>query len=501
MVYCRFRGGCLRGEADEGLLMLLRIIKHEWRDLTADRTVWLIAVVFATLIGYGVFNGASWVNTQRERAEKLIRQQEEKLAEERYRLIGGAGQSASDTYALGVSLQYATLPFTPAAVLSVGQSDLLSATAGVSVLSLQRTQADKTGFENPLSFLAGRFDLSFTIVYLFPLFILALSYNLLSGEREQGTLQLLLSQPVSLKSIALGKAALRALVIFGLVAPLSLIGLILSGADWRGAGFLSRLLLWIMAVVAYGAFWFALALMVNATGASSATNAVALAACWLLFSLIVPSLLNVAVSSLYPIPSRAELITALRDVNLDMRRDGGRLLSEFYQDHPELMPEGRGPDVNDLGLAFVTIQQEHKRRTGEVEARFELQLAKQQQFVNLFRFLSPAVVMQEALNEIAGTGLPRYQRFRQQVAQHDRRWTEFFLPRIYKNAKLTAADYDAAPRFRFVEEPSIALARRAGVSLVGLLLPTLLIGALGLRALKKYSTAHFIGFSGLFLRS
>jgi ABC-2 type transport system permease protein len=467
--------------------MLLRIIKHEWRDLTADRTIWLIAFVFSTLIGYGVFNGASWVNAQRDRAEKLISQQEEKLAEKRASLNGGADQSAFDSYALGVSLQYAALPLTPAAALSVGQSDLLSATAGVSVLSLQRTQADKTGFENPLSFLAGRFDLSFTIVYLFPLLILALSYNLLSGEREQGTLQLLLSQPVSLKSIALGKAALRALVIFGLVAPLSLIGMILNGADWRGGGLLSLLLLWVVAVIIYGAFWFALALLVNALGASSATNAVALASCWLLLALIIPSLLNVVVSSLYPVPSRAELITALRGVNLDMRRDGGRLLSEFYQDHPELIPEGRGPDVNDLGLAFVTIQQEHKRRTGEVEARFERQLEKQQEFVNRFRFLSPAVVMQEALNEIAGTGVPRYQRFRQQVAQHDRRWTEFFLPRIYKSAKMTAADYDAVPRFRFVEEPLIALLRRAGVSLVGLLLPTLLIGALGLHTLKKYS--------------
>jgi hypothetical protein len=67
-------------------LILLRIIKHEWRDLTADRAVWLIAVVFLTLIGYGVFNGASWVNAQRERAEKLISQQEEKLAEKRVSL-------------------------------------------------------------------------------------------------------------------------------------------------------------------------------------------------------------------------------------------------------------------------------------------------------------------------------------------------------------------------------------------------------------------------------
>jgi hypothetical protein len=32
----------------------------------------------------------------------------------------------------------------------------------------------------------------------------------------------------------------------------------------------------------------------------------------------------------------------------------------------------------------------------------------------------------------------------------------------------------------------MALARRAGVGLVGLLLPTLVIGVLGLRALKKY---------------
>jgi ABC-2 type transport system permease protein len=254
------------------------------------------------------------------------------------------------------------------------------------------------------------------------------------------------------------------------------------------------LLLWVLTVVIYGAFWFALALLVNALGASSATNAVALAACWILLALIIPSLLNVAVSSMYPAPSRAELITALRGLNLDMRRDGDRLLSEFYQDHPELIPEGRGPDVNDLGLAFVTIQQENKRRTGEVEARFGRQLEKQQEFVNRFRFLSPAVVMQEALNEIAGTGLPRYQRFRQQFAQHDRRWTEFFLPRLYKSAKMTAADYDAVPSFRFVEEPPIALVRRAGVGLVGLLLPTLLIGALGLGALKKYSL--YVSFWG-----
>ncbi|MBK8149180.1 MAG: hypothetical protein IPK58_13480 [Acidobacteria bacterium] len=47
--------------------------------------------------------------------------------------------------------------------------------------TLQRTQADKDGFENPLGFLAGKFDPSFVLVYLLPLVILALSFNVLSG--------------------------------------------------------------------------------------------------------------------------------------------------------------------------------------------------------------------------------------------------------------------------------------------------------------------------------
>jgi ABC-2 type transport system permease protein len=46
-----------------------------------------------------------------------------------------------------------------------------------------------------------------------PLLILALSYNFLSGEREAGTLQMLLSQPISLRSVVSGKIALRFLVV------------------------------------------------------------------------------------------------------------------------------------------------------------------------------------------------------------------------------------------------------------------------------------------------
>jgi ABC-2 type transport system permease protein len=387
-----------------------------------------------------------------------------------------------------VSLQYAALPFTPTAALSVGQSDLLPATAGVSVLSLQRTEADKTGFENPLSFLAGRFDLSFAVVYLFPLIILALSYNLLSGEREQGTLQLLLSQPVSLRSIALGKAALRALLIFGLVAPVTLIGLILSGADRRDGGFLTRLSLWVVAVVIYGAFWFALAILVNSFGRNSATNAMALAGLWLVLALLLPALLNVAVTTIYPVPSRVEMVQATRRATAEATAKGSQLLARYVEDHPELTA-GRQADPNDFYTRSIAVQDETERLIQPVIDHFDRQALGQQSLLDRFRFLSPAIVAQSALNDVAGTGAARYRHFISLVDEFHQSWRAHFTPRIVQKALLTADDYDRFPAFRFREEPASAIARRALVGLIGLLVPALLTGWLGLRALRRYSVA------------
>jgi hypothetical protein len=42
------------------------ILRHEWRSLTADASLWIVVGVFAAAIGYGTFNGVRWVAFQRE---------------------------------------------------------------------------------------------------------------------------------------------------------------------------------------------------------------------------------------------------------------------------------------------------------------------------------------------------------------------------------------------------------------------------------------------------
>lgn len=441
--------------------MFLRIIKNEWRILFAERSFLILAVVFSILIGYGIYNGASWIKERENQSRQLLEPQEKDLAErkEKVRLndqnaseLKSDEPNPGDPYDIGMDLHYTVLPFASSAVLSLGQSDVLTPAAGVSATTLQRTKAEKTGFENPLGFLSGRFDLSFVIVYLLPLFILALSFNALSNEREQGILQLLLSQSIKLKTLLTAKITAQFILIFAIILAVGITGVLLSAASFN-FDFWERILLWILLIAAYSVFWFALAALINSFGFSSPTNAVVAATAWLMLVLILPSLLNVAIAAVYPVPPRSELISAMRSVNLDMRRDGSKMLAEHYQDHPELMPKSGQTDLNDFGLAFAYIQGEQKKRIGEVEDRFSTQIAKQQNLVRNLRFLSPSIIAQEASNDIAGTGLERYQHFRAQVKDFDQKWTNFFVPYIYRMEMLNSADFDRMPEFQYEEEP------------------------------------------------
>jgi ABC-2 type transport system permease protein len=477
--------------------MLTRIMKHEWRSLVADRALWVIVPLFALVIGYGVYNGVAWVRFQQTTLDAARQEERDRHAKAKAEVVSieqGGRPASSFTNPQFASVaagrtgpRYATLPPAPLAALSVGQSDLYPYYFKVSSQSKQ-TFATNDEIENPGNLLAGRFDLAFVIIYLYPLLILALSYNLISAEREQGTLAMMMSQPVSLRSFVTGKVGLRALIVLGLAVGFSLLGFLFSGVSFGAEGVWLRLLLWIGVVAGYGAFWFALAIAVNALGKSSATNALALAGLWLVFVLLIPSLLNVAVTTAYPVPSRVEMIQATRRASAEATAKGSQLLAKYFEDHPELTAGGQA-DPNDFYTRSIAVQSETERLIQPVIDHFDRQVLGQQTLVNRFRFLSPAVVTQAALNDIAGTSVSRYRHFLGLVDDFHQRWRAHFNPRIVQKVSLRADDYEAFPVFTFREEATGTVAGRVLVGLLGLLLPALIIGWLGLRALRRYSVA------------
>ena len=332
--------------------MILRtVLRNEWRLLRADRALGLVLGVFALLFAYALANGMAWVDFQEETlaaAREGNHERVQALEAELQRIADGARPSSpfrdprSPSVLGGASGAHtAVLDPGPLTALAVGQSDLLPYYYDVSIQTNESSFLQNGEIENPLNLLVGRFDLAFVVVYLLPLLILALSFNVLSGEREQGTLALTLSQPVSVRGVVTAKLAFRAILVMGLALGVSLLGVLFTG----GFGSPGRVALWCAAVAAYALFWFTLAAWVNGLGRSSAWNATVLVGAWLLLVVVLPASVNITAGLLHPLPSRVEMITAQREASNEAVNQRSELLARYLEDHPELaggVAAGRG---------------------------------------------------------------------------------------------------------------------------------------------------------------
>lgn len=462
--------------------MLWRIIRHDWRNLRADRTVWAIAAIMLVSVGYGVYNGVAW-----ERFQRGVLAQVSAEERQRYDALRSGPGAAADTVGRRSGLRYATLPPGPLAVLGIGQSDLYPYYFKVSTAG-KDTFLNNDEIENPVHLLSGRFDAAFVMLYLYPLVILALSYNLISSEKEAGTLSLALSQPIALGRIVLGKALLRFSLVVALAAGLALAGAALGGVNLTDYDSLARLALWSAVVATYGLFWFALAVAVNAFGASSTTNAMALSGAWLALVLVIPSVLNVFAKVTHPVPSRVELVNALRTASRDATAEGSALLARYFEDHPDLVTANEAEIATASATSFA-VQEEVDRRVQPVLDEFNTQLDAQQTLLDRYRYLSPAILAQSALHDISGTSPARYKHFLKLTDRFHDDWKAWFTPRVIQRARIGPAEIGLIPSFQFEEENLGDIARHGGIALFGLMLSAAIVGIAAFAALRRYRIA------------
>jgi ABC-2 type transport system permease protein len=458
--------------------MFATVLRWEIRTLQRDPACWLALALAIAAIVFALINGGRWIShleTVRAAAQERDISARTEARELAGRIDSKAARAPFITrdprnaygYANGLMANYAVLPATPLAALTIGQSDLLP--------SLQGSSEP----ENPHRLLIGRFDAAFVVVFLMPLLIIALTYALLAGERERGTLALLLAQPLSMRSLFAGKLAPRVLLVLGLFGLLAALCLLTGhAAAWV------RLGLWLSIALAYSAFWFALSAALVVRSGNSARHAITLAAAWLALTLLMPAAINLAVKTLHPVPSRIELILAMRDATDAATTERSKLLGAFYEDHPELAGAGGAATEDFVTLRFVTGQKV-EQELAPVLARYDEQLGRQQALVEKLQFLSPALLAQSALADAAGTSLARHRLFFAQAVAHHAQLRAFFDPRALSKQKF--AEWDDVPGFRFVEEENAAVLIRIAGPLAALLLAALILGLWSWRALLRGS--------------
>jgi ABC-2 type transport system permease protein len=74
---------------------------------------------------------------------------------------------------------------------------------------------------------------------------------------------------------------------------------------------------------------------------------------WLALVVLLPSLCNVLATTTYPVPSRVEMIQAVREASDAATAEGSKLLSKYYEDHPELAAGDAAQAMNDFNIIRV----------------------------------------------------------------------------------------------------------------------------------------------------
>ena len=176
--------------------------------------------------------------------------------------------------------------------------------------------------DNP--FLNSIFTLDFTTVLAILMSLLALifSYDICTGEKEEGTLKLMLSNPISRSTVLAGKGlgillTLLPIVLFCYLLSAIIIlvypGVSFSAADW------GRVTILALVSIVYFTAWVSLGMFISSRSRSSVTGIVVGLFVWVALVFIIPNGAVYAARSFIAVRSQENLNSALAEI--DRERD------------------------------------------------------------------------------------------------------------------------------------------------------------------------------------
>ena len=197
--------------------MIPFLARHEWRVLTASAVVQWVIVIFGIALVAAAALGAARAAREQHTFEAFAGRTSQQLART---------SSVRADVAANDKGWLALVPPAPLGALAVGQSDVYP---GYLKVTARNLDAVVTGdqIEHPLAVASGHFDAAFVVLFLYPLLIFAVSFDLTATERDRGTLRMVLAQPVRLGDVVAGKMIARALM---LALPVVLIPVVVTCA-------------------------------------------------------------------------------------------------------------------------------------------------------------------------------------------------------------------------------------------------------------------------------
>ena len=152
-------------------------------------------------------------------------------------------------------------------------------------------------------------------------------------------------------------------------------------------------------------------------------------------------------------------------------------MQQFLHDHPELLPRDGTVDMTDFFNRNRALEASVAREIDPLLDEFDEQLARQQQAVRTLSFLSPAIVVQEALADLSGGSTERFARFKAEAWKFVEEKKSYFFQKVFRNERLRSEDFARFPVFRREAEPSPTSGGALAILTVASLLSAIALGS------------------------
>jgi hypothetical protein len=280
------------------------------------------------------------------------------------------------------------------------------------------------------SFLAGFEDLDWVYLIAVVLSLLAIfiSYDAVAGEREEGTLRLILAHPVRRSSVLLGTAV-------GLLGPLlvplllglltSLVVIQLSPAYELAPRDFPGLLAVAVFAVLYLAFFVLLSVLVSSLCRHSSTALIWLILFWVVSVVVLPGNGAILAALIEPPPQHRDEVEQVRQIEGNTMAS----ISDYFERVREIVDSGRDDRTiqENLDLLRDRLVREQvgqlatrDRLIAAIHEEFARRRLRQTKLSRLTTLASPAVFFRDGVERLLTSGDYDHLRFLEQAREYQR---------------------------------------------------------------------------------
>ena len=279
---------------------------------------------------------------------------------------------------------------------------------------------------NPERLALGTLDFGFVLLFLTPILLIILLFNIGGLERDNSFDKLIYLNDISKKAWLATRFSYYFLIVFILICFLLIPYAILSGALKNE---LTSFFTLLATIFLYVLLWTSVFYLINYWGKGSVDQAIKMISVWVVLSIIMPGLFHQITSIKFSTNYMVDYLDVARDQRyeiFDMSTD--TLQKELLMSFPMLKNSTYAQDTTiDKGIVNRSISGLVNVLNKKAAVKIEKENELKNNYVRSTLILNPLMYFENKINEISRTDYYAYRRFRENIQNTIDKKIEFIL--------------------------------------------------------------------------